>query len=244
MDRNETFHALNLTGLEVNMAWGSLEVGITNGNDFQILIAGDDNSCENMRAGVEKGILLIEQPALGLTYKINQPMWLQVSVLIPAQWKGSVDLSTVSGRLSVETLSGSDIKLESVSGNIRAGNINGITVKLITVSGDIDISGVDCDTCTLRTVSGDFRLNSGAASVWKLTAASGDMTLNLTQPLEKLNGSSVSGNVFISVPLDKVDAHVRSVSGRIRTNRIFITDDAPKITMSTVSGDLEITGNA
>lgn len=244
MDRNETFPALNLTGLEVNMAWGSLEVGVTNGSDFQILIAGDDNSCENMRAEVEKGILLIEQPALGLTYKINQPMWLQVSVLIPAQWKGSVDLSTVSGRLSVETVSGSDIKLESVSGNIRAGNVNGITVKLITVSGDIDISGVDCDTCTLRTVSGDFRLNSGAASVWKLTAASGDMTLNLTQPLEKLNGSSVSGNVFISVPLDKVDAHVRSVSGRIRTNRIFITDDAPKITMSTVSGDLEITGNA
>lgn len=244
MDRNETFPALNLTGLEVNMAWGSLEVGVTNGSDFQILIAGDDNSCENMRAEIEKGILLIEQPALGLTYKINQPMWLQVSVLIPAQWKGSVDLSTVSGRLSVETLSGSDIKLESVSGNIRAGNICGITVKLVTVSGDIDISGVDCDTCTLRTVSGDLRLNNGAASVWKLAAASGDMTLNMTHPPEKLSGSSVSGNVFISVPLDKVDAHVRSVSGRIRTNRIFITDDAPKVTMSTVSGDLEITGNA
>lgn len=244
MDRNETFHALNLTGLEVNMAWGSLEVGMTGGEDFQVLIAGDDNSCENMRVEIEKDRLLIEQPALGLTYKINQPMWLQVSVLIPAGWKGTVDLSTVSGRLSAETVSGSDIRLESVSGNIRAASVSGITVKLITVSGDIDVSSLDCDTCTLRTVSGDFRLNNGAASVWKLTAASGDMTLNLAEPLEKLSGSSVSGNIFISVPLDKVDAHVRSVSGRIRTNRIFITDGAPKITMSTVSGDLEITGNA
>lgn len=244
MDRNEVFPALDLSGIEVNMAWGSLEIGLTAGDDFQVMIAGDDNSCENMRVEQEKDRLLIEQPALGLTYKINQPMWLQVSVLIPASWKGAVDLSTVSGRLSAEELSGSDIKLESVSGNIRIRNVRGITVKLITVSGDIDVSSLDCDTCTLRTVSGDFRLSNGAASVWKLTAASGDMTLNLVQPLEKLSGSSVSGNVNISVPLDRVDAHVRSVSGRIRTNRIFITDDAPKITMSTVSGDLDITGNA
>lgn len=244
MDRNETFPALDLSGLEVNMAWGSLEIGLTNSPDFQILIAGDDNSCGNMRVEQEKDRLLIEQPALGLTYKINQPMWLQVSVLIPSGWKGSVDLSTVSGRLSVDSISGSDIRLESVSGNIRAGSIRGIAVKLITVSGDVDVSSIDCDTCTLRSVSGDFRLNNGAASVWKLTNASGDITLNLIHPMDRISGSTVSGNAFICVPLDRVDAKVRSVSGRIRTDRIFITDDAPRISMSTVSGDLDITGNA
>lgn len=244
MDRNETFPALNLSGLEVNMAWGSLEIGMAAGEDFQILIAGDENSCENMRVEQDKGALLIEQPALGLTYKINRPMWLQVSVLIPASWKGTVDLSTVSGRLSADTVSGSDIRLESVSGSIRVRNVCGIAVKVITVSGDIDVASLDCESCTLRTVSGDIRMNNAAASSWKLTAASGDMTLNLLQPFEKLSGSTVSGNVMITVPLDRVDAHVRSVSGRIRTNRIFITDGAPRISMSTVSGDLDITGNA
>lgn len=244
MDRNELFPALSIDTLEVNLAWGSLDVFITEDEQFRVLIAGDDNSCENVRIEAERGCLLVEQPALGLTYRINQPMWLQVSVMIPAAWKGSVDLSTVSGHITVETVSGSDIKLESVSGNIRVGSLRGIAVKLITVSGDIDVSALDSDTCTLHTVSGSFRLYGGAASVWKLIAASGDMSLSMVEPPEKISGSSVSGKVWLSVPTDQISAKIRTVCGRIITNRISLTEDGPKVSFSTVSGDLELNGNA
>ena len=244
MDRNELIPALSVDTLEVNLAWGSLDVFITEDDQFRVQIAGDENSCDNVRVEIEKGCLLVEQPALGLTYRINQPMWLQVSIMIPASWKGTVDLSTVSGHLTVEGVSGSDIKLESVSGNIRAGSLRGIAVKLVTVSGDIDVTAVDSDTCTLHTVSGNFRLGGGAASVWKLMAASGDMSLALVEPPEKISGSSVSGKVWISVPMDEINAKIRTVCGRIITNRIVLSETGPKVTFSTVSGDLELNGNA
>ena len=244
MDRNELIPALSVDTLEVNLAWGSLDVFITEDDQFRVQIAGDENSCDNVRVEIEKGCLLVEQPALGLTYRINQPMWLQVSIMIPASWKGTVDLSTVSGHLTVEGVSGSDIKLESVSGNIRAGSLRGISVKLVTVSGDIDVTAVDSDTCTLHTVSGNVRLGGGAASVWKLVAASGDMSLALVEPPEKISGSSVSGKVWISVPMDEINAKIRAVCGRIITNRIVLSETGPKVTFSTVSGDLELNGNA
>ncbi|MDO5436293.1 MAG: DUF4097 family beta strand repeat-containing protein [Clostridia bacterium] len=240
MNRTETFSPLDVTELSVHLSWPTLDVFSDDTDEIQILIAGDDNSAEDLKVVLENGRLSVDQPTRGFSYRINQPIWMQIVIRLPRSWKGEFDLSTVSGSLTARGLSGSDIALESASGDIKAEDLTGLTVKLVTVSGDAEAVNIDCDTCIIRSVSGDMNVIEGTAGQWRLTDVSGNITLDMSGSFDKLAASSVSGNVRVDVPATQVDAYIRSVTGRIRTRDISITENAPAIRLSTVSGDLDI----
>lgn len=243
MNRNEQFAPLEVTRLDIHLTWPDLEVFTDDTNAIQVLIAGDENSVNELRVNLKDGALEISQPTKGINYHINQPIWLKITVLLPRDWKGKTETTTVSGNISICSLAGTDISLESASGQIRATDVKGIEIRLISVSGDVNAENLDCETCIVRTVSGDVKINAGGAENWRLTAVSGDININMNSGFGKLAATSVSGDVRVSVPVNSVDAYIRSVSGRIRTNGIAITDGAPNLHLSTVSGDLDIRGN-
>ena len=67
---------------------------------------------EGLRIQQNDGTLLIEQPAYGLSgMNMMESHWLTILLRVPYSWKGAVDLSTTSGRLTCRQLSGSDLKL-------------------------------------------------------------------------------------------------------------------------------------
>lgn len=240
MNRNESFSPLDVSSIEIRLTYPSLDVLVDDTDTVQILIAGDENSAGDLKVSLENGCLQVDQPAKGIAYKITQPIWLQITVRIPRSWEGGIDLSTVSGRLTAQGLRGTDIFLESASGDLLVNHITGTNIKLVTVSGNVDATDTSADICVIRAVSGDVRITDGSASHWKLTAVSGDITIDMSNPFEKLGASSVSGNVRVTVPMSDVDAYIRSVTGRIRTRDISITENAPKVSLTTVSGDLDI----
>ena len=99
MERNMSFDTGELTGIAVHLAWAQLEIFADEVEKVQVMVAGDDNSVEDLRIEVRDGCLTVGQPQYGLSLNIMESRWLQVCVRVPSQWKGSVALSTLSGLL-------------------------------------------------------------------------------------------------------------------------------------------------
>lgn len=243
MNRSEIFSPFEITDAEIHLSWPDLEIYAADTEEIQVLISGDENSTEDLKVCLENGKLKISQPSRGINYHLTQPGWLRVTLRFPVSWKGTIEGTTVSGELNARDLSCSDLSLESASGDIHAMNLSAIQLKLVTVSGDISLDQADSETFVVRTVSGNVRIRNAGAETWRLTAVSGDIDIGMVTGFGKLNATSVSGTVRVAVPSDRVDAYIRSVSGRIRTNHISISEGAPDMKLSTVSGDLEITGS-
>lgn len=240
MNRNEMFPGLLVSTLTVRLAWASLEIVVDDVEDLQVLISGDDSDVADMKVLCENGRLLVEQPTYGLTYKINMVRWMQVFIRIPAAWKGAVEASTIAGPLKARGLAGTDMSFDTVTGDLRVMGLNCITAALRTVSGSVKAENLSGERLSLRTVSGDVAVSGCGFDAYRLSAVSGAVSMDLTQPFDKLEGTTVSGDVRVYAPMEQIDASLRSVSGRIRTSGVSIQSGAPTASLTSVSGDFEI----
>lgn len=238
MNRNETFNAMDIHTLAARTVWATLEVVVDDVDNLQVLVAGDDDHVEDLKAAVEDGKLVVEQPARSFTPKLTTVRWMQVTIRVPKDWKGAVEAETVSGPLKARGLDGSDLALETISGDIRATSLRGISVKMGTVTGQISASGVRTAKLNLRTISGGVRLEASQAKEVRLNSVSGAIHLELTEPFERIEGNAVSGDVRISVPMRKAHVGFRSVTGPLRTSGVSIVDEAPPVSITSVSGGL------
>ena len=241
MNRNESFAAPDVGTLAVRLAWASAEIITDDVEDLLIHVAGDDHDVSELKITLQEGRLVIEQPTYGLSiHQLHSERWMQLLIRIPRSWKGAVDANTITAALKVRGISGSDITLDSVSGSVQAAALTSITTTLRTVSGSISLSGGCGEKLSLRTVSGSINADGAAYDAYRVNTVSGDASLALEQPFTQLEGVSVSGRIRVYAPMDRVDAVLRSVSGRLRTSGVSIQPDAPKASVSAVSGDFEI----
>lgn len=240
MEKNVRFEADQIQGLTVKLAWPQLEIFSDDVKDIQVLAAGDEHTVTELKVFEKDGRLCVEQPTYGLSMDIVNGKWMQVCIRIPQTWQGSVDASTISGLLNVRGMRGRDLQLDTVSGDLHAMSLDGLTVALKTVSGDIKAGGLAGDKLSLRSISGDMSIQGSAFKTIRATTVSGETSLELTQPFEKVEVTSVSGDVGIRVPMDKVDAVLRTVSGRIRTSGIALSDDGALVHITGVSADLSV----
>jgi hypothetical protein len=121
----------------------------------------------------------------------------------------------VSSMASVQGLQG-DLDIASVSGEVTVKELSG-SVKIDTVSGDVvgeKVSGV----ATLKTVSGQVRLSDSQLASVEGSTVSGDMLLQIPLSDGPYRFHSVSGSVRLVVPADThCTAEISSVSGRVTT---------------------------
>lgn len=240
MNRNESYPAAQVTNLAVHLAWATLEMLVDDIEEMQVLVSGDDNDVNDLKIESKDGRLLVEQPTYGLTIKLNTERWMQLCVRIPRTWKGAVEANTIAGMLNARGLTGTDLTLDTVSGDLRAMNLSGIAVNLKTISGDIKAGGLDCEKLAVRTVSGSVSIQSSAGMSVKLSGVSGDQALELIRPFERVEATTVSGDVKLYVPMDKADVALRAVTGRVRTSGVSLLEGAPAVRVTSVSGNLEI----
>ena len=241
MNRNESFPAILVNALAVQLAWASLDVMVEDVEQIQLYVSGDENDVKELRIACEENRLTVEQPSYGINLKsLGSQRWMQIMLRLPRSWKGAADLSTISAPLTVRGLTGTDFALSSVSGDVTASHLQSITAAMRTVSGSVKAEHISGEKLSLRTVSGDVTIRDCSYDAYRISTVSGQAALDMSQPFEKLEGASVSGHMQLFAPMDCINASLRSVSGRLLTQGVSIQPGAPEARVSSVSGNLEI----
>lgn len=166
----------------------------------------------------------------------------------------AVSVATASGDARVEKVDGK-VSTHSASGDITLRSITG-SVESNTASGDISLEGGNAWTA-LRSVSGDIEVHDFTLKNARLTTVSGSVSVKAAfTNAADYTVDSVSGDVRLdtSVPTGGATLSYRSMSGDPsvkgdwtrgegkRSWKIGAGDGGPKISIKTVSGDLEANG--
>lgn len=155
---------------------------------------------------------------------------------------GDLELAGTRGPLDVQSVSG-DVRLEDVQGPLRLKTVSGdgsltdYAGQLIanTVSGDLTFERVRLHGSEIVTVSGEVSIDGelDKAREHRLKTISGDVDLRLTGGSYDIRFSSMSGD------LDSDMSGEINVTGR-RDKHVVIGAAETKVTVKTMSGDLEI----
>jgi DUF4097 and DUF4098 domain-containing protein YvlB len=155
---------------------------------------------------------------------------------------GDLELLGTRGPLEAQSVSG-DVRLDDVQGPLRLKTVSGDGIvsdyagQLIanTVSGDLTFQRVRLHGSEIITVSGEVRIDGelDKARDHRLKTISGDIDLRLTGGSYDIRFSSMSGDLD-----SELEGEV-SVTGR-RDKHVMIGAAETKVTVKTMSGDLEI----
>ena len=242
MERNESFSADNLNDLAIHMAWAQVEIFADDIDRVQVLAAGDENSVRDLRIEQDGDALVAEQPQYGLSINITESHWMQVCVRVPKSWEKKIHVNTVNGLLNARGLNGSRIVLDTISGDIHAARMKAAEIVLKSVSGDIRTEDLTADNFTVRSVSGTVKLDGVAAKSYKCTTVSGKQKIRQTAGFEQMELRSVSGDVTLITPEERVNVSMRSLSGRVSADGVQLTQEGnvPFVQATGVSAELKL----
>lgn len=155
---------------------------------------------------------------------------------------GDLDLAGTRGPLDAQSVSG-DVRLEDVQGPLRLKTVSGDGVLTDyagqlagnTVSGDLTFDRVRLHGSEIVTVSGDIHIDGelDKARDHRMKTISGDVDLRLTGGSYDIRFSTMSGDLE-----SEMKAEI-SAMGR-REKHVIIGAAETKVTVKTMSGDLEI----
>ncbi len=152
---------------------------------------------------------------------------------------GTLNLTTASGDVNIETVQGPSITIQAASGDVIANRLDG-WVSISTASGDIEIQQVIGPSAELNVASGDILVQSIEADLVEVNSASGDVTIE--RLMGQVNASTASGDVTLGL----ADAAAISTASGAVTLHIprgagFDVDlESPDVE---IDGDLEFRGS-
>ncbi|MNJ98510.1 hypothetical protein D3C87_162760 [compost metagenome] len=169
---------------------------------------------------------LLDVSASGGGLSIRQPdndavTNLEVEVLIPESYAKDLDIQSVSSDLSLRGLTLNTLDIKAVSGDAKLKNMTAQTVDFKTVSGDIEAENSTFTKVSGKTVSGDFDLATDRSSNMDINSTSGDVKLKIA------DGKNTQFTL-------------KSMSGKIENIHNDIKSGEFKISISTISGDIEV----
>lgn len=144
-------------------------------------------------------------------------------VSLPENFKGAVDIETVSGELESIPDGICSLNFKSVSGEIKIPVIT-LNSSLIfkTVSGNCKVDRVNCQTLSFYSVSGDYNCTETNANAINFESTSGDMKTKFSRQPEKIRIKSVSGGGNFKLPEKSgIKIQFKSVSGNVETEFPF-----------------------
>ncbi len=147
---------------------------------------------------------------------------------------------SISGDLRLD-MDADHWEARSVSGDLEFTGAAADALTAETVSGDGDIR-VKTGELTLKAVSGDMYYNGEARHI-RVNTVSGDAELYLTALPETLSGSTMSGDLEITLPRgSQCRTSFRTKTGELTCSGEGInTSPGPLLELSTVSGDATVT---
>jgi len=155
---------------------------------------------------------------------------------------GDLDLRGTRGPLEVQSVSG-DVTLSDVQGPIRLKTVSGAAVctaiagalEVNSVSGDLTFDRCRIYGCDIVTVSGDVDLTGelDAEREHRLKTISGDVELALVGSSYDVRFKTMSGDLSCDLAAEVTR------EGR-RDKHVVVGDGAARVTVKTVSGDLQL----
>lgn len=242
MNRNEVFSSLDVASISVKLGWAMLEVMVDETPTVQLLVSGSDEDVTGLRIGCVNGAMCVEQPAYGLTPKLVSGHWMEIVLRLPRDWKGAAEMNTTTGAINVRGLVGTDLSIGTVSGDVTAAHLRGMTCTLQTISGKLSVLDVHCDQLYMRSVCSAMKLEGGGFSQGKINNVTGDVSLAPEEPFDMLEAVTVTGNILLEAPLERLDIRHKTVNGHLRVVDVQVTQGGVPVNVSSVSGDLEIIG--
>ena len=220
----------DITALDIDWISGEVEILVTNDSDILVREQPDRETSYSyaMAVSEQEGVLKVRYTEEGFLSLPNLPSK-KLVVHLPrevAEDLKEIRLSSVSADFDVEALTLDDAFREEEIAFVKAD-----TVAVSTVSGKIELDG------SFRRVTGE--------------STSGEIDLTLRSCPEKLDLTSVSGNIELELPEDAGFALDHStvsgsLSSELRLNwkwndlYTYGDSDSSEFTVSTTSGDLDI----
>ncbi len=220
-------------------AWDKLQVKVY----MEIKYKGEKPEAEVYREDNEVHFKVRSKNRFCLFSCGNNAYYAKVEVMVPRNY--SLDLHTVSGKLSVQGGELEEAEIHTVSGRVVLENVSAERLFLKTVSGSIRASGDRAGKVYASTVSGDLSFSFSYLGRAKLSSVSGDIKLE-GKSSQKWCTSSVSGDLILK-PLSKVCyMKLSSTSGDVEVDGMSINGKVEKrnceeglhIKAKTVSGDI------
>jgi len=236
MVRSESFPSAGVACLAIRLARAALTILPGHEEDVRLHISGPSENADALLLRLNDGCLHVEEPS-SLRLKAAP---LQLTLRLPPSWKGSVRAITRSGALTVQGLSGADLALSTVTGGMQLQALSSITTSLRSVSGVIRAQGLSGQSLRVRSLLGGAELTDCAYDVYRITGVRGSTSLHMLQGFDQLDGLMISGSLHVTAPMDSVDAVLHTVTGRLRTQGVALVQDAPRASVTTVSGHFEM----
>lgn len=241
MEKNFTFSQRAIERLRVKLTWAQLELVSAKADEFQLIIAGDNDSVNELHIEQTGEDLMVAQPQLAYAKEIlPRNRWLQICVCVPESWHGEIDTDSISGTIGARDIAAGDLALSTFAGSMNARGLRADKLWLHTVSGTLTGNGLRAKRMNLRSVSGEINMTDMNAATVKLFTVSGEMNLDMADGTQNIEAQSGSGALTI-VAGGAVRAVLHSLSGQYS-----IEDGEPAeggslvVTATSVSGDLTI----
>ncbi|TCT14062.1 putative adhesin [Natranaerovirga pectinivora] len=154
-----------------------------------------------------------------------------LDIYLPTSYMGNLDVSTISGSVSIMDYHFNNFSFKSTSGNLTAYNIEATDINYYTTSGRFKTS-VICDSIYFRSVSGRIEISNIKSNSTEISTTSGNATLSGNPG--KLNFSSVSGNLHGTIETFNNNIVIKTTSGK--TNLKLPASSEFDLDFSTVSG--------
>jgi len=245
MERNVSFQSDGVQNVRAKLTWAQIEIVSGPGTEFQLLIAGDDESVEEVRAEKAGEEIVLSQPHLAYAKELlPRRRWLQICLRVPEGWRGDLDVDTIAGMIGLHKVSASSLSLTTVAGAMRVNGAECDFLVLQSATGAITVEGVRAKRANLRTVSGKITFENATVYATKLFTVSGEVFLALRKECRTLDSQSVSGAISVTVD-GPAKAVLRSLSGQFLVDeKVEQAEGGLEITASSVSGDLAVKARA
>ena len=243
MNRNEFLEALPLSHLVLKLTSASLDIATDDAIEYiSILISGTDGEVNAMKLASSGNHLLVEQPAVSRRRKPAASSWLQVTIRIPASWKGRCDVRTFSGCITASGLCGTDLTMQTVSGRICASAMHFSNAVIRAGSGNVLLNDVCFANAELHSTSGTIIAQACSIAQCSLMSNSGHTALGFLTPFSGIQARCITGALDIAAPIADCNIQSHTSSGRIATIGLGQDENADSsVVFSSLSGNLSIT---
>lgn len=267
----ESIPAENVTTLDVQLHNGDVNIYVAeqenidiSGDTEELEIRLDENGCLSVRQGkTASSTVMFGRGLVRADVDLTLPVKVWESMKIntvngdvtfnDALESAKLVVQTVSGDISADDLTASQLSFKSVSGDINGNEVTG-NVKAETVSGDVDLNGRFGDVAA-TSVSGDVTVGNLFRTI-SCSSMSGDVDVESEDLPESMNLSSKSGDVKARVPGGQgFSVKLNTLSGDLNTDfelvgpmgvgrrvgsAVYLDGGSSTFTLSSASGDITL----
>ncbi len=153
-----------------------------------------------------------------------------------------VVLTSTSGNVGVRSMRGR-VSATSKSGDVTLDQVDGPAVDVVTTTGDITLERVRTAQVNARTNTGDVRIRRGETPAVSAQSTTGNLTLDSGVAFNRLDATTTTGDVQVTVPRDPRGYRVdrRSNTGRQRVEIRTDPESDRVLRLESTTGDLTVT---